>query len=107
MELDATDEQLDFPVIYANGRDGIAKTSMDDDNDNLEPLFKCIIDNCPCPKGDADGPLQFMVTTLDYDDYVGKSQLAVSFVARCVRTRLLSSRMEKANAVQNRSCIHV
>lgn len=80
MELDATDEQLDFPVIYANGRDGIAKTSMDDDNDNLEPLFQCIIDNCPCPKGDVDGPLQFMVTTLDYDDYVGK--IAVGRIVR-------------------------
>lgn len=64
MELDATDEQLDFPVVYANGRDGIAKYSMDDDSDNLEPLFKTIIKYCPCPKGDAEGPLQFMVTTL-------------------------------------------
>ncbi|RHA11132.1 translational GTPase TypA [Megasphaera sp. AM44-1BH] len=83
MELEADDDQLDFPVIYANGRDGIAKNSMDDDSDNLEPLFKCIIENCPCPKGDADGPLQFMVTTLDYDDYVGKIA-----VGRIVRGRM-------------------
>ena len=83
MELEADDDQLDFPVIYANGRDGIAKNSMDDDSDNLEPLFKCIIKNCPCPKGDADGPLQFMVTTLDYDDYVGKIA-----VGRIVRGRM-------------------
>ena len=80
MELDATDEQLDFPVVYANGRDGNAKYSKDDDSDNLEPLFKTIIKYCPCPKGDADGPLQFMVTTLDYDDYVGK--IAIGRIVR-------------------------
>lgn len=83
MELDADDEQLDFPVIYANGRDGIAKYSMDDDSTDLEPLFKTIIKYCPCPKGDVDGPLQFMVTTLDYDDYVGKIA-----IGRIVRGRL-------------------
>ena len=80
MELEADDDQLEFPVIYANGRDGIAKASVDDDSDNLEPLFKCIIENCPCPKGDVDGPLQFMVTTLDYDDYVGK--IAIGRIVR-------------------------
>lgn len=83
MELEANDEQLDFPVIYANGRDGIAKYSMDDDSTDLEPLFKTIIKYCPCPKGDIDGPLQFMVTTLDYDDYVGKIA-----IGRIVRGRL-------------------
>lgn len=83
MELEADDEQLDFPVIYANGRDGIAKYSMDDDSTDLEPLFKTIIKYCPCPKGDIDGPLQFMVTTLDYDDYVGKIA-----IGRIVRGRL-------------------
>lgn len=80
MELDANDDQLDFPIIYANGRDGIAKYAMDDESDNLEPLFKTIIKYCPCPKGDTDGPLQFMVTTLDYDDYVGK--IAVGRIVR-------------------------
>ena len=80
MELEADDDQLDFPVIYANGRDGIAKAHMEDESDNLEPLFKCIIENCPCPKGDPEGPLQFMVTTLDYDDYVGK--IAIGRIVR-------------------------
>lgn len=80
MELDANDEQLDFPVIYANGRDGIAKTDMADDGTDLQPLFKAIIDHCPCPKGDLEGPLQFMVTTLDYDDYVGK--IAIGRIVR-------------------------
>lgn len=80
MELDANDEQLDFPVIYANGRDGIAKTDMADKGTDLQPLFKAIIDHCPCPKGDLEGPLQFMVTTLDYDDYVGK--IAIGRIVR-------------------------
>ncbi len=80
MELEANDDQLDFPVIYANGRDGIAKYNMDDESDNLEPLFKTILKYCPCPKGDPEGPLQFMVTTLDYDDYVGK--IAIGRIVR-------------------------
>lgn len=80
MELDANDGQLDFPVIYANGRDGIAKTDMADEGTDLQPLFKAIIDHCPCPKGDLEGPLQFMVTTLDYDDYVGK--IAIGRIVR-------------------------
>ena len=80
MEHYASDEQLDFPVVYANGRDGIAKTSMDEESDNLEPLFKTIIKYCPAPNGDLEGPLQFMVTTLDYDDYVGK--IAIGRIVR-------------------------
>jgi len=80
MELDANDDQLDFPVIYCNGRDGIAKYHMEDESTNLEPLFKTILKYCPIPQGDPDGPLQFMVTTLDYDDYVGK--IAIGRIVR-------------------------
>lgn len=72
MELDANDDQLDFPVVLAAARDGIAKMKMDDDSTNLEPLFQLLIDTIPAPQGDADGPLQIMVTTLDYDEYVGR-----------------------------------
>ena len=68
------------PLFYANGRDGIAKTDMADEGTDLQPLFKAIIDHCPCPKGDLEGPLQFMVTTLDYDDYVGK--IAIGRIVR-------------------------
>lgn len=72
MELDADDDQLDFPVVYAAARDGIAKLSMDDDNYNLDPLMDLLVKEIPAPTGDADGPLQMMVTTLDADEYVGK-----------------------------------
>ena len=80
MELEANDDQLDFPVVYAAARDGIAILSMDDHSDNLEPLFTTLIENIPAPQGDVEGPLQIMVTTLDYDDYVGR--IAIGRVVR-------------------------
>lgn len=72
MELGADDDQLDFPVIYATARAGIAKYEMADESDNLEPLMETIIKEIPAPHGEAEGPLQMMVTTLDADDYVGR-----------------------------------
>lgn len=80
MELDADDDQLEFPVIYASARSGIAKASMDDDNEDLQPLFDILIKEIPAPEGEKDEPLQFMVTTLDYDEYVGK--IAVGRIVR-------------------------
>jgi GTP-binding protein len=85
MELEANDQQLDFPVIYAAARDGIAKLSMDDESNNLEPLFNMLIETIPAPEGSLDGPLQIMVTTLDYDDYVGRIA-----IGRIVRGRVQS-----------------
>lgn len=85
MELDANDEQLDFPVVYAAARDGIAKMSMDDDSEDLTPLFELLINVIPAPSGDIDGPLQTMVTTLDNDDYVGKIA-----IGRVVRGRIFN-----------------
>ncbi len=72
MELDADDEQLDFPVIYTAAKAGIAKKSMDDDNKDLKPLLDTIIENIPAPEGELDAPLQMVVTTLEANDFVGK-----------------------------------
>ena len=72
MELGADDDQLDFPVVYAIARDGIAKLDLDDESDSLEPLMDLLIKEIPAPQGDVDGPLQMMVTTLDSDEYVGR-----------------------------------
>lgn len=72
VELDADDDQLDFPLVYASARDGIAKLNMKDEGKNLEPLFKTIMESCPPPEGEPDEPLQIMVTTLESDDYLGK-----------------------------------
>lgn len=80
IELDANDEQLDFPVVYATAREGIAKMAMNDESDSLKPLFECVEKTIPAPRGDIDGPLQIMITTLDYDDYVGR--IAIGRVVR-------------------------
>ena len=72
IELNANDEQLEFPVVLCSARNGIAKLSMDEESDNLEPLFKVIVDTIPAPNVDLEAPLQMLVNTLDYDVYVGR-----------------------------------
>lgn len=72
IELNANDEQLEFPVVLCSARNGIAKLTMDEESDNLEPLFRIILENIPAPDVDLEAPLQMLVNTLDYDDYVGR-----------------------------------
>ena len=72
IELDADEDQLEFPVVLASARNGIAKLSMDEESNSLEPLFKVILENIPAPDVDVNAPLQMLVNTLDYDDYVGR-----------------------------------
>ena len=72
IDLDATEEQLDFPVLYSNARSGICRTSVDGENQSLAPLFEQILATVPAPRFDERAPLQLLVTTLDYDDYVGR-----------------------------------
>jgi len=72
IELNADDEQLEFPVVYASARNGVAKLTMDEADSDLEPLFRVILDNIPAPDVDLKAPLQMLVNTLDYDDYVGR-----------------------------------
>lgn len=72
IDLDANEDQLDFPVIYTIARDGIAKLSPDDDSQDLQPLFEAILKHIPAPQGDPDGILQFQVGNLDYSDYLGR-----------------------------------
>src|ERR1700734_2591955 len=68
-DLEATDAQTDFPVLYAVGRQGIAKASLEDPSTTLDPLFTMILDKVPPPKGDPTAPLQVLVNNLDHDDY--------------------------------------
>jgi GTP-binding protein len=72
VELNATDEQLDFTVVYASGREGYAKISLDDDNRDITPLLDTILCYVPKPEGDSDAPLQIQISSLDYNDYVGR-----------------------------------
>ena len=80
IELDASDEQLDFPVVYASAKQGIAKMNMEDESDNLHCLFETIINTIDPPDCDEDGPAQMLVSNIDYDDYVGR--IAVGRVER-------------------------
>jgi len=72
IELGASDEQLDFPVVYASARNGIAKYEVEDESENMEPLFETIVKSVKSPKGYLDMPLQLLITTIDYSEYVGK-----------------------------------
>ncbi len=72
IDLDADEDQLDFPVVYAIGRDGIAKLAVEDESDSLEPLFDTILNTVPPPRADVEGDLQMLVTNIDYNDYVGR-----------------------------------
>jgi len=72
IDLDASEDQLDFPVIYTNARAGIAKHAPEDDSTDLRPLFDAIIRHIPPPSGDPNGVLQLLVANLDYSDYLGR-----------------------------------
>ncbi len=72
IDLDAAEEQLEFPIVYTIARDGIAKNSPEDPSETLEPLFEAIVKHIPPPEGDPDGILQFQVANLDYSDYLGR-----------------------------------
>jgi len=77
--MDASEEQLEFPIVYAAARDGIAKMDMSDEDGNFECLFEAIVNEIPEPEGDAGNPAQAQVFTLDYDNYVGKIGIARIF----------------------------
>jgi GTP-binding protein len=72
IDLDATEEQLEFPVIYTNAKQGVAKLNIEEDSDNLIPLFEMIMKTIPPPAGESNGILQILVTNIDYDDYIGR-----------------------------------
>ncbi len=72
LELDATDEQLDSPIVYASGRAGTASLDPDQPGTDLRPLFDTILETIPAPSGDSEGPLQMLISTIDYNEYVGR-----------------------------------
>ena len=78
-QMGATEEQLEFPVIYAAARDGYAKINIEDENKDLIPLFKMILEEVPKPTGSDDNGLQLQVFTLDYDNFIGKIGIARIF----------------------------
>ena len=72
MDLEATDEQLDSPILFASGRSGTATDDWRVPGRDLRPLFECILDHIPAPEGDPDESLQLLISTIDYNDYVGR-----------------------------------
>ncbi len=80
IELNANDEQLDFPVIYASAKNGIAKMNLTEETDNVTCIFDTIIKNIQAPKCDMDGTMQLLVSNIDYDEYLGR--IAVGRVER-------------------------
>jgi GTP-binding protein len=72
LDLDATDEQIEFPILYAVSREGMAKRALDDTSTNLQPLFEQIVETIPAPKEQRTDALQLLVANLDYNDYVGR-----------------------------------
>ena len=70
--LGATEEQLDFPIVYASGLSGFAKLEENDESSDMRPLFDTILKHTPAPSGDADAPLQLQISQLDYDNYTGR-----------------------------------
>jgi GTP-binding protein len=89
IDLDAGEEQLDFPVLYANARAGLCRRTPDGPDETLAPLFDAILRTVPAPSYDPEMPLQLLITTLDYDDYVGR--LAIG--------RLFNGRLRKAEEI--------
>jgi GTP-binding protein len=79
IDLDAAEDQLDFPVLYTNAKLGTASTSLTEAGENLQPLFETILSTIPPASGDPDGPLQILVTNLDYSDYLGRLAIARVF----------------------------
>ncbi|AOY02095.1 translational GTPase TypA [Jeongeupia sp. USM3] len=71
-KLGATDEQLDFPIIYASGLNGFAKLDLAEESDNMRPLFEVVLKHVPTPPGDPDAPLQMQLSALDYSTYTGR-----------------------------------
>lgn len=79
IDLDANESQLDFPVLYTNGKLGTATTELEQPGENLQPLFEAIVKTIPPPAGDPNGALQILVANLDYSDYLGRLAIARVF----------------------------
>src|SRR5688572_4877196 len=82
IDLDADDEQVDFPVVYASARAGTASMEMNAPGEDLRPLFDVIVDRVPPPRGDAEAPLQMLVANLDSSDYLGRIAIGRVFNGR-------------------------
>ncbi len=105
IELGANDEQLDFPVVYASAKDGIAKLSLDEEASDMKCIFETIINNIEPPKCDEEGPMQMLVSNIDYDDYVGR--IAVGRIERGIIKEGMQVAVCKNDKVENAKIMKV
>jgi GTP-binding protein len=87
VELEANDDALDFPVIFASAKEGWATTDLAHPNKNLKPVYEAIIRSIPAPKADPDKPLQMLVTSLEYSDYVGRVAIGKIFAGKLIQAQ--------------------
>ena len=99
IDLNANDEQLDFPVIYASAKNGIAKMHLEDESDNVNCIFDTIISEIEPPKCDIDGSMQMLVSNIDYDDYLGR--IAIGRIERGTVKNGMSVAVCKADKTEN------
>lgn len=100
VELGASDEQLDFPVVYSSARTGIAKKQIEDESENMSPLFDVIIKNVKSPVGYIDKPLQILITTIDANEYVGR--IGIGKIERgVIRRNQQAAIMKKDGKIEN------
>ena len=85
IDLDATEEQLEFPVVYTNAKLGTARMTLEGEEKDLRPLFEALIAHIPPPKAAGDGPLQLLIANLDYSDYLGRLAIGRIFSGRVAR----------------------
>src|SRR5664280_564955 len=90
IDLDASEDQLDFPVLYCNARRGTCRTEPDGPDTTLEPLFEAILSAVPAPRFDPAFPLQLLITNLDWDDYVGRLAIGRVFNGNIVKGQEVS-----------------
>ena len=99
IELDATDEQLDFPVVYTSAKLGIAKKDLSAPDGNMDCLFKTIVETIKAPDCNEEGPMQMLVSNIDYDDYVGR--IAVGRVERGIDHMTIAVKISKQTNHKN------
>jgi len=101
VELDADDATLDFPTIYASGRQGIATTDLSIPAKDIRPLFDAIMNHVPAPRDDDSGPLQMLVVTLDYSDYVGRIAIGRVFAGKIRKGQKIALIKDKGERIDD------
>ena len=102
IDLDATDAQLDFPIVYTIAREGIAKLNMEESGKDLQPLFDLIVKTIPEPEGDETAPLQLLVANIDYNDYVGRLAIGRIFSGTANVAEIISVVNHNGEAIKNK-----